>query len=55
MNKCPRRPVTVKCEITMQHKTAQTKALKLLDTVKYILISGFFMSTGIGVYLLSAS
>lgn len=39
----------------MQAKTAQTKTLKLPDTLKYCAISGMFMSTAFALYLLTAS
>jgi hypothetical protein len=38
----------------MQPKTAQTTALKLPDMMKYLAISGFYVSTAIAVYLLTA-
>ena len=37
----------------MQPKTAQTIAVKLPDMLKYLAISGFCMSTGVAVYLLT--
>lgn len=39
----------------MQPKTAQTQAAKLPDMLKYLAVSGFFMTMGIGFYLFSVS
>lgn len=38
----------------MQPKPAQTAVLKLPDMLKYLAISGFYVSTAIAVYILTA-
>lgn len=38
----------------MQPKAAQTTVLKLPDMLKYFAISGFYVSTAVAVYLLTA-
>jgi|GEM_PF-6770719 len=38
----------------MQKMTPQAKAVALTDTVKYIAISGFFVTLSTGIFLLSA-
>lgn len=38
----------------MQRKTAQTTALKLPDMLKYFAVSGFYVSSAVAIYLLTA-
>lgn len=38
----------------MQQKTPQAKALNMIDTVKYITISSFYVALSVGIFVLSA-